>query len=143
MTYEPEVRSGSNWIAMSAATRGPWKTALFGGVIVGAADFGLHLITLHAALATPLSYALAAFFLIGGAGALLKSGRDRAQDWALAHPMRFALVPGAGTAATVFAIRLLMSFGNIFGAFGHALMAGLAVTVLVAVIGYVARAVRH
>jgi hypothetical protein len=140
MTYQPDVpsRSESTWIAMAAATRGPWKAALAGGVIVGAADAGLHLVTGSLTVAMPLWYALVAFFLIGGAGALLRGGRDRARTWAMSHPLRYALVPGAGAAATVLVTRLLLGFS---GAFFNALFAGLAVTVLVAMIGYVARAV--
>ena len=81
MTYQPDVpsRSESTWIAMAAATRGPWKAALAGGVIVGAVT-------------------------------------------------------------TVLVTRLLPGFS---GAFFNALFAGLAVTVLVAMIGYVARAVHR
>jgi hypothetical protein len=142
MTYQPDVpsRSESTWIAVSAATRGPWRAALAGGVIVGAADTGLHLLTGSLTVAMPLWYALVAFFVIGGAGALLRGGRDRARYWAMSHPLRYALVPGAGAAATVLAMRLLLDFS---GAFLNALLAGLVVTVLVGMTGYVARAVHR
>jgi hypothetical protein len=142
MTYQPDVpsRSESTWIAVSAAIRGPWRVALAGGVIVGAADAGLHLLTGSLTVAMPLWYALVAFFLIGGAGALLRGGRDRARSWAMSHPLRYALVPGAGAATTVLVTRLLLDFS---GAFFNALFAGLVVTVLVSMIGFVARAVHH
>jgi hypothetical protein len=142
MTYQPDVpsRSESTWIAVSAATRGPWRVALAGGVIVGAADAGLHLLTGSLTVAMPLWYALVAFFLIGGAGALLRGGRDRARSWAMSHPLRYALVPGAGAATTVLVTRLLLDFS---GAFFNALLAGLVVTALVSMIGFVARAVHH
>jgi hypothetical protein len=142
MTYQPDVssRSESAWIAVSAATRGPWRAALAGGVIVGAADASLHLLTGSLTVATPLWFALVAFFLIGGAGALLRGGRDRARNWALSHPLRYALVPGAGAAATVLVTRLLLDFS---GAFFNGLLAGLVVTALVGMAGYVARAVHQ
>jgi hypothetical protein len=142
MTYQPDVpsRFESTWIAVSAATRGPWRVALAGGVIVGAADAGLHLLTGSLTVAMPLWYALVAFFLIGGAGALLRGGRDQARAWAMSHPLRYALVPGAGAATTVLVTRLLLDFS---GAFFNALFAGLVVTVLVSMIGYVARAVHR
>lgn len=142
MTYQPDVpsRSESTWIALSAASRGPWRAALAGGVIVGAADAGLHLLTGSLTVAMPLWYALVAFFLIGGAGAFLRGGRDRARTWAMSHPLRYALVPGGGAATTVLVTRLLLDFS---GAFFNALFAGLVVTALVSMIGYVARAVHR
>jgi hypothetical protein len=142
MTYQPDVpsRSESAWIAMSAATHGPWKAALAGGVIVGAADFGLHLVTGSLSVATPLWFALVALFAIGGAGALLRGGRDRARQWAMSHPLRYALVPGAGATATVLVMRLLLDSS---GAFFNAVLAGLVVTALVGMAGYAARAVHH
>jgi hypothetical protein len=142
MSYQSQVpsRSDSAWIALSAATRGPWKAAAVGGVIVGLADFGLHLMSLSFALAAPLWLGCVAFFLIGGAGALLRGGRDQARTWAVDHPLRYALVPGAGTGISVFTMRFLLGSS---GAFYNAVLAGLLVTVLVATAGYVARAVRR
>jgi hypothetical protein len=142
MTYQPDApaRSESGWIAVSAATRGPWRAALAGGVIAGAADAGLHLLTGGLTVAMPLWYALVAFFLIGGAGALLRGGRDRARTWAMSHPLRYALVPGAAAATTVLVTRLLLGFS---GAFLNAVLAGLVVTGAVSLIGYVARAVHR
>jgi hypothetical protein len=144
MTYEPDVprRSDSTWIAMSAASEGPWAAALAGGAVAGGLDLGLHLLGGHLSLAGPLSFGLAVFFLIGAGGALLRRGHDRTRAWAQAHPWSYALMPAAGTAATVFAAFLFLSGDGLFGAVWEGLSDGLGVLVLLGIIGYVARGVR-
>jgi hypothetical protein len=144
MTYQPDVprRSDSTWIAMSAASQGPWAAALAGGAVAGAADLGLHLLGGHLTLAGPLSFGLAVFFLIGAGGALLRRGYDRTRAWAQGHPWTYALVPAAGTAATVFAAFLFLSGESLFGSLWEGLSDGLGVLVLLGIIGYVARGVR-
>jgi hypothetical protein len=144
MTYEPDVpsRSDSGWIAMSAASQGPWTTALAGGAVAGGADLALHLLGGHLTVAGPLSFGLAVFFLIGAGGALLRRGHDRTRAWAQQHPWSYAVVPAAGAAATVFASFLFLSTDGIFGSLWEGLSDGLGVLVLLGIIGYVARGVR-
>jgi hypothetical protein len=144
MTYEPDVprRSDSTWIAMSAASQGPWPAALAGGAVAGGADVALHLLNGHLTVAGPLSFGLAVFFLIGAGGALLRHGYDRTRAWAHQHPWSYALVPAAGTAATVFASYLLLSGDGLFASLWEGLSDGLGVLVLIGIIGYVARGVR-
>jgi hypothetical protein len=144
MTYEPDVprRSDSTWIAMSAASEGPWATALAGGAVAGAADLGLHLLGGHLTLAGPLSFGLAVFFLIGAGGALLRRGYDRSRAWAQQHPWSYALAPAAGTAATVFAAFLFLSGDGLFASLWEGLSDGFGVLLLIGIIGYVARGVR-
>jgi hypothetical protein len=144
MTYEPDVprRSESTWIAMSAASQGPWATALAGGAVAGGLDLALHLLGGHLTVAGPLSFGLAIFFLIGAGGALLRRGYDRTRAWAQQHPWSYALVPAAGTAATVFASFLFLSGDGLFGSLWEGLSDGLGVLVLLGIIGYVARSVR-
>jgi hypothetical protein len=144
MTYQPDVprRSESTWIAMSAASQGPWAGALAGGAVAGGVDLALHLLGGHLTVAGPLSFGLAVFFLIGAGGALLRRGHDRTRAWAQQHPWSYALVPAAGTAATVFASFLLFSGDGLFGSLWEGLSDGLGVLVLLGIIGYVARGVR-
>jgi hypothetical protein len=144
MTYEPDVprRSEATWIAMSAASEGPWVAALAGGAAVGLADFALHLLGWHPTLAGPLALGLSVFFLIGAGGALLRRGHDRARAWAQQHPWSYAAVPAAGTAVTVFATYLFLSGQGLFGSLWEGLSDGLGVLVLLGIIGYVARGVR-
>src|SRR5262249_54360702 len=144
MTYQPDVpqRSESTWIAMSAASQGPWSVALAGGAVAGAADLGLHLLGGHLTLAAPLAFGLGAVFLLGAGRALLNRGYDRTRAWAQAHPWSYALVPAGGTAATVFASYLFLSTSGFFASLWEGLSSGLGVLVLLAIIGYVARGVR-
>jgi hypothetical protein len=144
MTYQPDVprRSDSTWIAMSAASQGPWPAALAGGAVAGGADLALHLLGGQLTVAGPLSFGLAVFFLVGAGGALLRRGHDRARAWAQAHPWSYALVPAAGTAATVFASFLFLSTQGLFGSLWEGLSDGFGVLLLLGIIGYVARGVR-
>jgi hypothetical protein len=144
MTNQPDVprRSEKTWIAVSVASQGPWAVALAGGAIVGAADLGLHVLTGHLTVATPLSVAVAMFFLIGAGGALLRRGYDRARSWAQRHPWSYASVPAAATAVTVFGVRLVLSASGPFDAAWHGLWSGAWVLLLLGLIGYVARGVR-
>jgi hypothetical protein len=144
MTYQPDVprRSDSTWIAMSAASQGPWPAAIAGGVVGGLADLGLNVLGGHLTLAGPLSFGLAVFFLIGAGGALLRRGYDRTRAWAQQHPWTYALAPAAATAATVFATYVFLSAQGIFGSLWEGLGDGLGVLVLLGVIGYVSRGVR-
>jgi hypothetical protein len=144
MTYQPDVprRSESTWIAMSAASQGPWAVALGGGAVAGLADLGLHVLGGHLTVAAPLSFGLAVFFLIGGGGALLRGGYDRTRAWAQRHPWTYAAVPAAGTAATVFAAYLFLSTQGVFGSLWEGLGDGFGVLLLLGIIGYVARGVR-
>lgn len=144
MTYQPDVpsRSESTWIAAAAASQGPWPAALAGGAVAAAADFGVHLLAGHPTLAAPLALGLVVFFLIGAGGAVLRQGPDRARAWAQRHPWSYASVPAAGTAATVFASYLFLSSEGLFGSLWDGLWDGVGVLLLLAVVGYVARAVR-
>jgi hypothetical protein len=144
MTYEPDVprRSDSTWIAMSAASQGPWALALGGGAVAGLADLGLHVLNGHITLAAPLAFGLTIFFLIGGGGALLRRGYDRTRAWAQQHPWSYAVVPAMGTAATVFASYLFLSGSGLFGSLWEGLSDGVGVLFLLGIIGYVARGVR-
>lgn len=127
---------------MSVASQGPWPAALAGGVVAGGADLGLHLLGGHLSLAGPLSFGLVVFFLIGGGGALLRRGPDRARAWAQQHPWSYALLPAAGTAVTVFASYLFLSFHGLFSGLWEGLSDGFAVLLLLGIVGYVARGVR-
>src|SRR3954462_1249757 len=132
MTYQPDVprRSDATWIAMSAASQGPWPAALAGGAVAGGLDLALHLLGGHLTVAGPLSFGLAVFFLIGAGGALLRRGHDRTRAWAQAHPWSYALVPAAGTAATVFAAFLFFSGAGLFASAWEGLSDGFGVLFL-------------
>jgi hypothetical protein len=144
MTYQPDVpsRTGSTWIAASAASQGPWPVALAGGAVAALGDLGLHTLSGHPTLAAPLALGFAVFFLIGAGGALLRRGHDRARAWAQRHPWSYALVPAGGTAATVFAAYLFLSSHGLFTSVWEGLSDGAAVLFLLAIVGYVARGVR-
>jgi hypothetical protein len=144
MTYQPDVprRSDSTWIALSAASEGPWSAALAGGVVAGGADLLLHLLGGQLTVAGPLSFGLEMFFLIGAGGALLRHGHDRTRAWAQQHPWSYALMPAAGTAATVFASFLFLSTHGLFGSLWKGLSDGFGVLLLLGIVGYVARGVR-
>lgn len=144
MTYQPDVpeRSGATWIAMSAASEGPWAAALAAGAVAGFADVALHLLGGHLTVAAPLAFGLTVFFLVGAGGALLRHGHDRARAWAQRHPWSYAAVPAAGTAATVFATYLLLSAHGLFSSLWQGLSDGLGVLIVLGIVGYVARGVR-
>jgi hypothetical protein len=144
MTYQPDVpsRSESTWIAAAVASQGPWPAALAGGAVAALGDVGLHLLGGHLTLAPPLALGLAVFFLIGAGGAVLRRGHDRARAWAQRHPWSYASVPAAGTAATVFAAYLFLSGDGMFASVWEGLWDGAGVLFLLAIVGYVARAVR-
>lgn len=144
MTNQPDVlsRSDSAYIAMTAASRGPWPTAFVAAAVVGAADLAMHLLTASFTIAAPLSAAFIVFFLIGGGGALFRAGRDRSHTWALGHPWSYAAVPAAATAVTVFGARLLLSTQGFFGSAFSALGDAFGVLLILGIVGYVARAVR-
>ncbi|MCO6004165.1 hypothetical protein NE236_04160 [Actinoallomurus purpureus] len=144
MTHQPDVprRSEATWIAMSAASEGPWVAALAGGAAVGLADFAMRVFGWDLSLADPLALGLSVFFLIGAGGALLRGGHHRARAWAQQHPWSYAWVPAAGTAVTVFASYLFLSAQGLFGSLWEGLSDGFGVLVLLGIIGYVARGLR-
>jgi hypothetical protein len=89
----------------------PWKLAGAAGVVVTGADLlmhlAFHLLSFRLEWATALSMGAVAFFVVAGAGALVRSRRSRALSWARRRPWRYAVVPGAATAIVVFALTVL------------------------------------
>jgi hypothetical protein len=95
----------------------PWKLAGAAGIAVTGADLLLHLVTLNFAWAAALSLGSVAFFAVAGAGALVRSRRNRALRWARSKPWRYAAVPGAACAIVVFVLTVLHGSGPAGAAF--------------------------
>jgi hypothetical protein len=98
-------------VSGAALSDAPWKLAGAAGIVVAGADLALHLVTLHLAWAAALSMGAVAFFAVAGAGALIRTRRNRALRWARTRPWRFALLPGAAAAIVVFVLSVLHGSG--------------------------------
>src|SRR5262245_27198960 len=100
----------------------PWAVAGAAGAVVTGADLAFHLIGGHLALGTAFSAGTVAAFTVAGGSVVIRRNAGRAARWARSHPWRFAVVPGAATAAIVFVLAVLGSsgvFGGIFTALWH------------------------
>jgi hypothetical protein len=126
-TYHADLnRREEMAVSGSVLAEAPWKLAGAAGIAVAGADLVLHLITLHLAWAAALSMGSVAFSAVAGAGALVRSRRTRALRWALSRPWRYALLPGAGSAAFVFVLTVLQGSwvgGAAFTALWHGALA--------------------
>ncbi len=106
-------------ISGAALSEVPWRAAAVTGAVVTGADLLLHLAGGGLGLASSLSAGTVALFAVAGGGAMLRRGRrSRALRWARRNPWRFAVVPGAATAAVVFVLSVFLGgSGMVGGAF--------------------------
>jgi len=111
-TYQTNL-SRREEVAVSGAvfSDAPWKLAGATGLVVAGADLLLHLFAFHLAWATALSMGSVAFFTVAGAGALVRSRRNRAVRWARSRPWRYAALPGVACAIVVFVLTVLHGSG--------------------------------
>lgn len=126
-TYQANLSTREE-VAVSGAAlaEAPWKLAGAAGVVATGADMLAHLVFFHPELFTPLSWGVVAFFAVAGGGALVRSRKSRALRWARSRPWRFAIMPGAAAAITVFALTVLHGssvFGSAFTAVWHGALA--------------------
>ncbi|HEY2506054.1 MAG TPA: hypothetical protein VGI58_06035 [Streptosporangiaceae bacterium] len=128
-TYQSNLKPREEMAVSGAAlAEAPWKLAGAAGVVVGGADFLIHLPfhLFHPEVFTPLSWGIVAFFAVAGAGALVRTRHSRALRWARTRPWRFAVVPGAAAAVLVFALTMIHGsgiFGSGFTAIWHGALA--------------------
>ena len=109
-------------VSTAAMADVPWAAAGAVGAVVTGADLIVHLIGGHLALASSLSAGIVALFAVAGASVVVRRGASRAARWARTNPWRFALLPGAATAAIVFVLSVLFGgglFGDAFTALWH------------------------
>lgn len=122
-TYQANLsRREEMAVSGAALSDAPWKLAAGAGVLATGADMLLHLATLHFELFTPLSWGAVVFFAVAGAGALVRSRRNRALRWARSRPWRFAIAPGLAAAAIVFVLSVVHDggmLGSVFTGLWH------------------------
>lgn len=109
-------------VSTAALAEVPWTAAGIAGAVVTGADLIVHLIGGHLALASSLSAGVVALFAVAGASVVVRRGTGRAARWARNNPWRFALLPGAATAAIVFVLSVVFGhglFGDVFTALWH------------------------
>lgn len=113
-----------------AALRGaPWKAAIAAGLLLGAGDILLDLISGDVDLSGSTGFGIALFTLIAAIGSVARPHRgDRvtreARAWARRHPWRFALYPAAGAAILFYPVQLILDGEGVFGAARDALLGG-------------------
>lgn len=109
-------------VSGAALSQAPWKLAGATGVVVVAADMLAHLVFFHLEVFAPLTWGIAAFFAVAGAGALVRSRHSRALRWARSRPWRFAAVPGTAAAILIFVLTVVHGSsipGSVFTALWH------------------------
>jgi len=109
-------------VSSAAMADVPWAAAGAAGAVVTGADLLFHLIGGHLALSASFSAGTVAAFTVAGGSVVIRRNSSRAARWARSHPWRFAVVPGAATAAIVFVLAVIGSsgvFGGIFTALWH------------------------
>lgn len=107
---------------------------------MGAANFGLQLLSGQISIGGPITLGLTVLFLVGGIGAYLR--KDRIQTWVRNHPWRVAAVPGIGAAATMFPVLWLLTDAGFFGGAFSAALRGAGVFLIVGLVGLVIKAMR-
>jgi hypothetical protein len=142
MSYRPDVpsRSENTWLSLGAAAGGPWRLAAASGAVVGAANFGLQLLSGQISVGGPITTGLIVLFMVGGIGTYLR--RDRIQTWVRNNTWRVAVVPGIGAAATTFPVLWLLSGAGFFGGAFMAAMFGAGVFLSVGLVGMLIKAMR-
>ena len=111
-------------VSSAAMADVPWAVAGAAGAVVTGADLLFHLIGGHLALSSSLSAGTVAAFTVAGGSVVIRRNASRAARWARNHPWRFAVVPGAATAAIVFVLAVLVGSSGVFGGVFTALWHG-------------------
>lgn len=93
----------------------PWGVAGAAGAVVTGADLLLHVMGGHLGLSSSLSAGTVALFTVAGGSVVVRHRASRAARWARSNPWRFAVMPGAATAAIVFVLAVLVGSSGIFG----------------------------
>lgn len=116
---QPTLSRKDELVASGAAmSHVPWVAAGVAGAVVTGADLVLHAFSLHiglGSLSSSLSAGAVALFAVAGGGVLVRKRAGRAARWARENPWRFALVPGAATAITVFVLSVLLGGSGVIG----------------------------
>ena len=102
-------------VSSAAMTDVPWGVAVGAGAAVTGADLVLHVIGGHIGLGGSLSAGTVALFTVAGGSVVVRNRAGRAARWARNYPWRFAVLPGAATAAIVFVLSMLIGPGAFFG----------------------------
>jgi hypothetical protein len=111
-------------VSSAAMADVPWAVAGAAGAVVTGADLLFHLVGGHLALGTALSAGTVAAFTVAGGSVVIRRNSSRAARWARSHPWRFAVLPGAATAAIVFVLAVLVGSSGVFGGVFTALWHG-------------------
>jgi hypothetical protein len=109
-------------VSSAAMADVPWAVAGAAGAVVTGADLLFHLLGGHLALSTSFSAGTVAAFTVAGGSVVIRHNASRAARWARSHPWRFAVLPGAATAAVVFVLAVIAGsgvFGGVFTALWH------------------------
>jgi hypothetical protein len=124
-------------VSGTVMSQAPWALAAAAGVLTTGADMLAHLVLLSFSVGGPLSLGAVVFFAVAAGGALIRARRGRAMSWALRHPWRYALAPGAACAIVVFVLSVVLG-GGLFGSVFTGLWHGAAAFGLTALTGSVA-----
>jgi len=111
-------------VSSAAMADVPWAVAGAAGAVVTGADLLFHLLGGHLALSTSFSAGTVAAFTVAGGSVVIRHNGSRAARWARSHPWRFAVLPGAATAAVVFVLAVLAGSSGVFGGVFTALWHG-------------------
>jgi len=104
-------------VSGAVMSRAPWAVAATAGAVTAGGDMLGHLIFGQFAVGSPLALGAVIFFAVAGGGALLRGRSGRPMRWALRHPWRFALVPGAACAIVVLVLSVALGGGLLGSAF--------------------------
>lgn len=104
------------WLALGAASLGPWRLATVLSALGGLLALGANALDGQlglSALTAPFTLALFLFFLVGGLGATQRPrGDGEAQrllrEWARTHPFKTALPPAVNLTVGVVGTQLLL-----------------------------------
>ena len=102
-------------VSSAAMADVPWAVAGAAGAVVTGGDLLLHLMGGHLGLSSSLSAGTVALFAVAGGSVVVRQRASRAARWARANPWRFAVLPGAATAAIVFVLSVLIGSSGVFG----------------------------
>jgi hypothetical protein len=111
-------------VSSAAMADVPWAVAGAAGAVVTGADLLFHLIGGHLALSSAFSAGTVAAFTVAGGSVVIRRNAGRAARWARNHPWRFAVMPGAATAAIVFVLAVVAGSSGVFGGIFTALWHG-------------------
>src|SRR5215475_13237731 len=111
-------------VSSAAMADVPWAVAGAAGAVVTGADILLHILGGHLGLISSLSAGTVAAFTVAGGSVVIRRNASRAARWARSHPWRFAVIPGAATAAIVFVLAVLVGSSGVFGGIFTALWHG-------------------